>query len=139
MISQLDLIGKTMKIFDQRIQNLEGHITTLANRHKKGFVKKQPPQMGDYQYLMESSGSNYIPNTSIRNNNEDIQKYTNLNNMEYYTAEIYNTGSTFKDAMNINEDNKKNMFSTKERAKFLLFLLYNIFFRGRSSLLHISS
>ena len=113
MISQLDLIGKTMKIFDQRIQNLEGHITTISNRYKKNFVQKQPPQMGDYQYLMENSGSNYLPNNSMRNNNEDYQKYTNLNNMDYYTAEIYNTGSTFKDAMNINEENKKNMFKTE--------------------------
>ena len=114
MISQLDLIGKTMKIFDQRIQNLEGHITTISNRYKKGFVQKQPAQMGDYQYLMESSGSNYIPNNSIRNNiNEDYQKYTNLNNMNYYTGEIYNPGLTFKEVMNINEENKKNMFKTE--------------------------
>ena len=48
MISQLDLVTKTIKIFDQRIQNLEGHITTLANRQKKGFVQKQPSQMGNY-------------------------------------------------------------------------------------------
>ena len=117
MISQLDLIGKTMKIFDQRIQNLEGHITTISNRYKKNFVQKQPPQMGDYQYLMENSGSNYLPNNSIRNNNEDYQKYTNLNNLDYYTGEIYNPGSTFKDAMNINEENKKNMFKTEIEIK----------------------
>jgi hypothetical protein len=114
MISQLDLIGKTMKIFDQRIQNLEGHITTISNRYKKGFVQKQPPQMGDYQYLMENSGSNYISNNSIRNNiNENYQKYTNLNNMDYYTGEIYNPGATFKEVMNINEENKKNMYKTE--------------------------
>ena len=70
--------------------------------------------MGDYQYLIESSGSNYIPNNSIRNNiNEDYQKYTNLNNMNYYTGEIYNPGLTFKEVMNINEENKKNMFKTE--------------------------
>ena len=111
MISQLDLVSKTIKIFDQRLQNLEGHITTLANRQKKGFVKRQPPQMGDYQYLIESSGSNYLPNSSIRNQ-EEYQKYTNLNNMDYYTAEISNQGSTFKEAMNINEESKKNMYKT---------------------------
>ena len=83
MISQLDLVSKTIKIFDQRIQNLEGHITTLSNRQKKNFVRKQPPQMGDYQYLMENSGSNYLQNNSVRNNDE-FQKYTNLNNMDYY-------------------------------------------------------
>ena len=111
MVSQLELISNTIKIFDQRIQNLEGHITTLSNRHKKGFVQKQPPQMGDYRYLMENSG-NIIPNRTIRNNNEEYQGYSNMNNLDYYTAEIYNTGSTFKDVMNINEDNKKNMFKT---------------------------
>ena len=113
MISQLDLVTKTIKIFDQRIQNLEGHITTLANRQKKGFVQKQPPQMGDYQYLMENSGSNYVPNNSIKNN-EDYQKFTNLNNMDYYTAEIPNQGGTFNEAMNINinDINKKNMYKT---------------------------
>ena len=114
MISQLDLVTKTIKIFDQRIQNLEGHITTLANRQKKGFVQKQPPQMGDYQYLMENSGSNYVPNNSIKNN-EDYQKFTNLNNMDYYTAEIPNQGGTFNEAMNINinDINKKNMYKTE--------------------------
>ena len=112
MVSQLDLVTKTIKIFDQRLQNLEGHITTLANRQKKGFVQKQPPQMGDYQYLMENSGSNYIPNNSIRNNDE-YQKYTNLNNMDYYTVEIPNQGGTFNEVMNINEENKKNMYKTE--------------------------
>ena len=112
MISQLDLVSKTIKIFDQRIQNLEGHITTLSNRQKKNFVRKQPPQMGDYQYLMENSGSNYLPNNSVKNTDE-FQKYTNLNNMDYYTAEISNQGSTFKEAMNINDENKKNMYKTE--------------------------
>ena len=112
MISQLDLVSKTIKIFDQRIQNLEGHITTLSNRQKKNFVRKQPPQMGDYQYLMEKSSSNYLPNNSVKNNDE-FQKYTNLNNMDYYTAEIPNQGSTFKEAMNINDENKKNMYKTE--------------------------
>ena len=115
MISQLDLVSKTIKIFDQRIQNLEGHITTLTNRQRKNFVQKQPPQMGDYQYLIESSGSNYIPDNSIKNNDE-CQKYTNLNNMDYYTAEIPNQGSTFKETMNIAEENKKNMYKTDFEA-----------------------
>ena len=116
MISQLDLVSKTIKIFDQRIQNLEGHITTLSNRQKKNFVRKQPPQMGDYQYLMENSGSNYLPNNSVKNTDE-FQKYTNLNNMDYYTAEISNQGSTFKEAMNINDENKKNMYKTVDVNK----------------------
>ena len=68
--------------------------------------------MGDYQYLMENSGSNYIPNNSIRNNDE-YQKYTNLNNMDYYTVEIPNQGGTFNEVMNINEENKKNMYKTE--------------------------
>ena len=111
MVSQLDLISNTMKIFDQRIQNLEGHITTLSNRHKKGFVQKQPPYMGDYQYLMENSNS-YLPNSSIKNYDE-FQKYTNQNNLDYYTANIYNPNSTFKNIVNINEENKKDMFKTE--------------------------
>ena len=68
--------------------------------------------MGDYQYLMENSGSNYLPNNSVKNTDE-FQKYTNLNNMDYYTAEISNQGSTFKEAMNINDENKKNMYKTE--------------------------
>ena len=71
--------------------------------------------MGDYQYLIESSGSNYLPDNSIKNNDE-YQKYTNLNNMDYYTAEIPNQGSTFKETMNINEENKKNMYKTDFEA-----------------------
>jgi hypothetical protein len=111
MVSQLDLVLKTVKIFDQRIQSLEGEISTLYNRQKKGFVQKQPPQMGNYQYLLENS-NNFMPNNSI-NNNEVSQKINNQNNFDYYTADIYNSGSNFKEPMNLNDENKKNVFNTE--------------------------
>jgi len=111
MISQLDLVAKTMKIMDQRIQSLEGQISTLYNRQKKGFVQKQPPQMGDYQYLLENS-NNFMPNNSI-NNNEVSQKINTQNNFDYYTADIYNSQNNFKETMNLNDENKKNVFKTE--------------------------
>ena len=96
-ISQLDLVGKTMKIMDQRIQNLEGQVSTLFNRVKKGFVQKQPPQMGDYQYLLENS-NNFFPNNSM-NNNEISQKLNNHN---------FND-----DTMNLKDENKKYLYKTE--------------------------
>jgi WD40 repeat protein len=111
MISQLDLIAKTMKIMDQRVQCLEGQISTLYNRRKKGFVKKQPPQMGDYQYLLENS-NNFFPDNSI-NNNAVSQQLNNQNNFNYYTANVYNSGADFKDSININDENKNNIFRTE--------------------------
>ena len=108
MISQLDLVAKTVKIMDKRIQSLEGQISTLFNRRKKGFVQKQPPQMGDYQYLLENS-NNFIPNNSI-NNNEVSQK---LNEQINYTADLYNSGNNYKEIMDINDENKKNVFKTE--------------------------
>ena len=111
LISQLDLVTKTVKIMDQRIESLEGIISTLYNRRKKGFVKKQPPHMGDYQYLLENS-QNFMSNNSI-NNNEISQKINKPNNYDYYTADIYNSGENFKYSMNYNEDNKKNIFKTE--------------------------
>ena len=108
MISQLDLVAKTVKILDKRIQSLEGQISTLFNRRKKGFVQKQPPQMGDYQYLLENS-NNFMPNTSI-NNNEVSQK---LNEQINYTADLYNSGNNYKEIMDINNENKKNVFKTE--------------------------
>ena len=115
MISQLDLIAKTMKIFDQRTQSLEGQISTLYNRRKKGFVKKQPPQMGDYQYLLENS-NNFFPDNSINNNAVSQQLNNNNNNQNdfnYYTANVYQSNPDFKDSMNINDENKKNVFKTE--------------------------
>ena len=111
LISQLDLVGKTMKIMDQRIQCLEGQISTLYNRQKKGFVQKQPPQLGDFNYLLENS-NNFMPNNSI-NDNEVSQKINNQNNFDYYTADIYNSGANFKETMNLNDENKKNIFKTE--------------------------
>jgi hypothetical protein len=108
LVSQLDLVIKTIKIFDQRIQNIEGHISTLYNRRKKGFVQKQPPQMGDYQYLLENS-NNFMPNNSLNNNTSQINLETN--NFHYYTPEINNPN--FKETMNINDENKKNVFKTE--------------------------
>ena len=77
----------------------------------KGFVQKQPPQLGDYNYLLENS-HNFMPNNSI-NNNEISQKVNNQNNFDYYTADIYNSGANFKDTMNLNDENKKNIFKTE--------------------------
>ena len=110
MVSQLDLVIKTIKIFDQRIQNIEGHISTLYNRRKKGFVQKQPPQMGDYQFLLENS-SNFIPNNSM-NNGDGSQNNINPNNFDYYTGN-YNPNVNFRETMNLNDDNKKNVFQTE--------------------------
>ena len=110
MISQLDLVAKTVKIFDQRIQSLEGQVSTLFNRQKKGFVQKQPPQMGDYQYLLENN-NNFIPNNSINNNN--LSQTANHNNFDYYTADVYNYSANFKETMNLNDENKKNIFKTE--------------------------
>ena len=109
LISQLDLVAKTVKIMDQRIEYLEGIISTLYNRRKKGFVKKQPPQIGNYYHLLENN-TNFIPNISI-NNNEITQKINK--NYDYFTANIYNSGADFKDSMNINDENKKNIFKTE--------------------------
>ena len=47
------------------------NISTLYNGQKK-FVHKQPPQLGDYNYLLEKS-NNFIPNNSI-NTDEIIIK-----------------------------------------------------------------
>jgi centriolar protein POC1 len=38
MINQLDLVAKTMKIMDTRLQNLENNVGVLYNRTKKGFI-----------------------------------------------------------------------------------------------------
>ena len=110
LISQLDLVAKTVKIMDQRIQSLEGIISTLYNRRKKGFLKKQPPQMGDYQSILENS-SNFIPN-DLQDYNKISQKINDSNNYNYYTTNIYNSSPNFKDSMNINDENKKNIFNT---------------------------
>ena len=114
MISQLDLIAKTMKIFDQRTQSLEGQISTLYNRRKKGFVKKQPPQMGDYQYLLENS-NNFFPDNSINNNivSQQLNNNNNRNDFNYNTANVYQSNPDFKDSININDENKKNVFKTE--------------------------
>ena len=41
LISQLDLVSKTMKIMDQRIQNIENEVGAMYNRQKKGLFKME--------------------------------------------------------------------------------------------------
>ena len=41
LISQLDLVSKTMKIMDQRIQNIENDVGALYNKQKKGLFKME--------------------------------------------------------------------------------------------------
>ena len=112
LISQLDLVAKTTKIMDQRIQCLEGQISTLFNRVKKGFVQKQPPQMGDYQYLLENS-NNFFPNNSL-NNNELSQNINNQNSYDYHLDNVYKSDQNFKETMNLNNDeNKQNVIQSE--------------------------
>ena len=66
--------------------------------------------MGDYQFLLENS-SNFIPNNSM-NNGDGSQNNINPNNFDYYTGN-YNPNVNFRETMNLNDDNKKNVFQTE--------------------------
>ena len=78
LISQLDLVAKTMKIMDQRVQCLESQISVLYNRQRKGFIQQQPPELGNYEYLLVNNinfVSNYFSENKLRNL---LKKHYNL-------------------------------------------------------------
>ena len=120
LISQLDLVAKTMKIMDQRVQSLESQISTLYNRQRKGFIQKRPPEFGNYEYLLANSGNLNFNNS----NNNDFSDHNNINNnIENYnhTEENFDNHENFKESMNYYDEkynNVKNVFQDNlERSK----------------------
>ena len=107
LVSQLDLVAKTMRIMDQRIQCLEGQISTLYNRQRKGFIQKQPNSMDTFKNIMLENSSNFIPNNSIN----ESQKI-NHNNFDYYRTNI-SKENNFKETFNLGNDDNKNLFKTE--------------------------
>lgn len=82
LISQLDIVVKTMKIMDQRIQGVENKVSMLYNNQKKGLYK---------QYQNEEQYDNYDEhiNDQLNNANIDIDNQIednlpNMGTMKYY-------------------------------------------------------
>ena len=91
VITQLDIIGRTMRIMDQRIQTIEGQVEELYG------MKKMQSNLNNEELYNYNDNNNYIPNNEYNNyipNNE----YNNyIPNNEYNN---YNIASS--DNNNIN-------------------------------------
>ncbi|MCQ2820412.1 MAG: hypothetical protein MJ252_24365 [archaeon] len=88
LISQLDIVVKTMKIMDQRIQGVENQVAVLYNKQKKGIFKEYQGEegiLGD-EYPQQINENDELNQGNMEDNNpiEGEQKMTNMGTMKYY-------------------------------------------------------
>ena len=84
VITQLDIIGRTMRIMDQRIQTIEGQVEELYGMKKmqSNLINEEP-----YNY---NDNNNYIPNNEYNNYNIASSDNNNENNMMIPNSDIPN-------------------------------------------------
>lgn len=112
LISQLDIVVKTMKIMDQRIQVVENKVGELYNRQKKGIYKHYQGENTDQNNLNDANyeDNNYeeqqnLNDANYEDNNYEEQPPNNNENIEgnYEGQNILNN-----EELNHMEDNKVN-------------------------------
>ena len=87
MITQLDIIAKTMRIMDQRIQTVEGQVEELYS------MRKMQNDLNNPEVYNYSNSNNYIPNNEYNNININSNNIINSNNMIIQNNENNNNGN----------------------------------------------
>ena len=87
MITQLDIIAKTMRIMDQRIQTVEGQVEELYS------MRKMQNDLNNPEVYNYSNSNNYIPNNEYNNFNINSNNIINDNNMIIQNNENNNNGN----------------------------------------------
>jgi len=100
MISQLDVIAKTMKIMDQRIATVENQITGIMTNKKRD--KKEIRETGNYNFD-NFNNTNNLNNLNL-NNNQKTLKTSSIPN--YGVNNYYNYENQEKENFRV----KKNKF-----------------------------
>ena len=142
LISQMDMVGKTMQIMDQRLLKLENQVGVLYNRQRKGFIEPGPDEnydnnnynnLNNENLISSQQNENYnIPNNEFNtgdynnnnieneNENENYEKSDNLKDTMKYYQEKFNVKNIFNQNLDVNQEdnmNNNNLNSNSEDPK----------------------
>ena len=112
MINQLDLVAKTMKIMDTRLQNLENNVGILYNRTKKGFIL---PGNDESHLMLTGESKNFYDSQRSDNNfvalKNDTMNLINNNNVKNPFADVYynNDNNINDDTLKMNKNDNENI------------------------------
>lgn len=95
LISQLDLVSKTMKIMDERIQKVENQVSDIYNRQKRGIFK--------HQNHLESQEDEYLDENHLQDNKDNL-----IDTMKYY-QENFEKKNVFNENLGCNTEENKNV------------------------------
>ena len=147
LISQMDMVGKTLQIMDQRLLKLENNVGILFNRQRRGFIEPCPDNFNSHNnndnnnLIMNQQNDIYnVPNNDYVNNlnqgNENYEKSNNLKDTMQYYNDGYNVKNIFNQNLNeginsninlntqelkINDNNNNNNKLTEEKVPVEIF------------------